>query len=55
VHIVDFVNLDQVFEKHENQVRKQACLSAEARISELREDLGHNFIKEACIFENLRC
>ena len=55
MHIVDFVNFDQVFKKHKDQIWKQACLSAEARISELCEDLRHDFIEEACILEDLRC
>ena len=51
VHLVDF---DQVFEKHEHQVRKQSCLPAKVAVGELRKNLGHNFLEVVSVAQDLR-
>lgn len=40
MHVVNFVNLDQVLEQHEDQVREESSLSAEVSVLEQLEYLG---------------
>lgn len=53
MHIVDLIYFNQIFEKHENVVAEQTCLSAEVRVLELREDLSHKSVKVSIVLKYL--
>ena len=53
VHVVNFVDLDQILKQHEDQVGEEACLPAEISINELGEDLGHDLLEVVAVFEDL--
>ena len=54
MHIVDFINLNQILKKHEDQITKQSSLTAVISIDKLAENLGHQLFKVISVLQDLR-
>jgi len=53
MHVVNFVYLDQIFKKHEDQIAEQAGLSTKIRVLELGEYLGDQSFKVLVMDKNI--
>ena len=54
MQIVNFVNFDQVLEKHENEIAEKSCLVAEVRVLKLLKDLGDERLEVLIVLQYLR-
>jgi hypothetical protein len=53
MHIVNFVDLDQVLEAHEDDIGKEACCPAEVAVDKDIKNLDHQSLKIFVVFKNL--